>query len=122
VTTRGKVTEVGAASNPATRTFHVKISLKHERVISGMYAAVRVPAGVVEAVFAPDGAIVSRGQIKGVYVVGADDVAVFRAVSTGKKAEGGFTEVLSGLSGGEDLIAGGVERAVDGGVLKGRGL
>src|SRR5690348_17931686 len=52
----------------------------------------------------PRQAIVDRGQLQGVYVVGQDKVANLRYVTLGKSL-GEQVEILSGLEGGEQLVA-----------------
>jgi multidrug efflux pump subunit AcrA (membrane-fusion protein) len=57
-----------------------------------------------DRVLAPQAALVERGGQPGVFVV-TDGIARFRLVRTGKAYEG-RVEILSGLSGGEPLVAG----------------
>jgi multidrug efflux pump subunit AcrA (membrane-fusion protein) len=61
----------------------------------------------------PQTAIVQRGQLTGVYVVGADGTVHFRIVTTGRTSEG-MVEVLSGVSEGDEIAGSDVEGLSDG--------
>jgi hypothetical protein len=50
-----------------------------------------------------ESAIVRRGQLEGVFVIGADSVARIRWVRLGREMDG-RTEVLSGLAEGERYL------------------
>jgi RND family efflux transporter MFP subunit len=112
---RGRVTEVVPSVDPLSRSFLVKIGLKAEGLRNGFYCKVSVPVGKKRTLLVPKGAIVDRGQLTGVYVVGKDSVITYRLVKTGRAYAGGV-EVLSGLSPEEKVIIKGVEKAVDGGL------
>jgi hypothetical protein len=61
----------------------------------------------------PREAVVERGQLQGVYVVGQDEIARFRLIRTGS-VQRGTTEILSGVTSGERIVTSGVERVSDG--------
>jgi len=61
----------------------------------------------------PTALVVERGGIPGVFVVSAENQARFRMVRTGKNLNG-RVEILSGLSGGETLVAGDLRDVHDG--------
>ena len=82
-----------------------------------MFARVKIPLGEREAVLLPEQAIVTRGQLTGVYKVDQDGVVTLTMVRAGKK-HGPSLEILSGIKPGERIIVEGAEKAVDGGVLK----
>ncbi|SFD10470.1 efflux RND transporter periplasmic adaptor subunit [Tropicimonas isoalkanivorans] len=70
---------------------------------------VRLPVGSTEAVVIPHEAVVSRMGLDFVTVTGSDGMAVQRTVVLGERVEidgRPMIEVLSGLSGGETLVAG----------------
>lgn len=113
---QGKVREILPAVDPASRTFLVKIGLEGNRPRSGLFARVRFPAGMRERILVPEGAIVRKGQLTGVYVVDGKRLVTYRLIRTGSASATG-TEVLSGLMPGERIITGGIERAVDGGIM-----
>ena len=113
---QGKVREILPAVDPASRTFLVKIGLEGNRPRSGLFARVRFPAGMRERILVPEGAIVRKGQLTGGYVVDGKRLVTYRLIRTGSASATG-TEVLSGLMPGERIITGGIERAVDGGIM-----
>jgi RND family efflux transporter MFP subunit len=108
------VTEVVPAADPASRTFIVRADLPADaRFGSGQYARVGVALGKRPAIVVPEGALVRRGQLDGVFVESAGTLA-FRIVQAGRAAAPGRREILSGLADGERVVVDGVERAVDG--------
>jgi RND family efflux transporter MFP subunit len=109
--------EVSPAVDPASRTYLVKLYLSDPRLKTGLYARVRIPKGKKEALVIPRLAIVERGQLTGVFVVDDQSVITYRLIKTGRAADGGL-EVLSGLVAGERIITEGVNKAVDGGLLR----
>ena len=58
-----------------------------------------------------------RGQLTGVFVVDEKGIITYRLIKAGRVYDG-LTEVLSGLSKGESIIVSGMEKAVDGGIIK----
>lgn len=115
-TLQGRIREVVPLVDPASRTFIVKITVPDENLRSGLFARVRIPLGNRSAILVPNGAIVSKGQLTGVYVVDGQGMVTYRLIRTGKQFPNGI-EVLSGLSPRERIITGNVEKAVDGGIL-----
>ncbi len=117
----GRISEIIPASNPVSRSVLVKIDLKagtgKRQLFSGLFARVSIPYGKRKALLVPYRAVVKKGQLTGVYVVDSSKVVSYRLVKTGQSFGSGV-EVLSGLKAGENIIAGGVENAVDGGLLK----
>lgn len=113
---QGKVREILPAVDPGSRTFLVKIGLEDNRLRSGLFARVGFPAGTREKILVPAGAIVRKGQLIGVYVVDGERLVTYRLIRTGPASAAG-TEVLSGLMPGERIVTGGIERAVDGGII-----
>lgn len=113
----GIIEEIVAAVDPATRTYLIKIPVKGPGLKSGLYCQVLIPDGKKEALLLPRRVIVERGQLEGVFVVDSQGVMTYRLIRTGKP-RGDKVEVLSGLKGGEQVVTGGLEKAVDGGVVK----
>ncbi|RJX25424.1 MAG: efflux RND transporter periplasmic adaptor subunit [Desulfurivibrio sp.] len=114
----GAITDVVPAVDPRTRNFLVKIEVAGAGLQSGMYARVRLPVGKRPAILLPREIIVEKGQLHGVYTVEAGEVITYRLVRLGK-LYGDKQEILAGLQPGDKVIAGGVDRAVDGGLLQG---
>ena len=101
----GKVVQIVPAADPASRSFLVKVQLPADaRLRSGLFGRARFSRGQRTALVIPDSSIVTRGQLRGVYVIDASQIAALRYVTLGKTA-GRQTEVLSGLQEGERLIA-----------------
>ena len=118
--TTGRVAEIVRQIDPLTRTFTVKIDLNEtlKSLRGGIYAKVRIPIDKKQGLFIPRDAVVTRGELNGVYAVNQDGIVTLRFVKTGKSSEGKI-EILSGLSEGEKIIVKGMEKAVDGGKVEG---
>lgn len=109
------VTDVVAAGDPVSRSFLVKADLPLSPGLrSGQYARVTLALGTRDAMTIPAAALVRRGQLDGVFVVEAGDRLAYRIVQVGRETSPGQREILSGLSAGERIAVGGVERASDG--------
>ncbi len=101
----GKVVQVVPAADPASRSFTVKIDLPANQLLrSGLFGRALFPLGQRQAILIPQNAVLHRGQLDGIYVVGSDGVAGLRYVTLGKPSANGV-EVLSGLSNGERIVA-----------------
>ncbi len=101
----GTVAQVLPAGDPATHTFLVKVDLPPTAgVKSGMFGRMRLETGVSETLAVPVSALIERGQLTGVYVVGEDGIAHLRWVKAGRTS-GGSVEILSGLHAGERVVA-----------------
>jgi membrane fusion protein, multidrug efflux system len=101
----GKISEVIPAADPATRTFNVKIDLPRTTgILPGMFGRAYLPSGMRKAVLVPDASIVEREGVQGVFVVTPENTLRFQVVRLDEK-NNGMTEVSSGLSGGETVVA-----------------
>ena len=101
----GKVTQIVPAADPSSRTFTVKIDLRpNPQLRSGLFGRARFPHGERESIAIPKSAVLNRGQLQGVYVVGGDQLASLRYVTLGA-AWGDQVEVLSGLQSGDRIVA-----------------
>lgn len=117
-TLEGRVAEMIPTSDPASRSMTVKLDLPAVPGLrSGMFGRARFPAGERSALLVPAGALVERGQITGVYVVDARNVARLRLVTVGQR-RGDRVEILSGLNPGERVVTGGADRVTDGGLVE----
>jgi RND family efflux transporter MFP subunit len=113
----GTINEIVSAVDPATRTFLIKVLVKGTGLKSGLYCQVLIPDGKKDTILMSQQVIVERGQLEGVFVVDAQGVMTYRLIRTGKTI-GDKKEILSGLKGGEQVVVSGLDRAIDGGVIK----
>lgn len=117
--TRATVGEIVPGADPSTRTIQVRLDLPASaKLRSGLFGRAWIPAGRRTAIRLPQTAILERGQLQGVYVVGPDGIARFRLIRTGA-AQQGTVEVLSGLTPGEQVIVAGLEQVKDGARIEG---
>ncbi|MGB0036086.1 MAG: efflux RND transporter periplasmic adaptor subunit [Candidatus Acidiferrales bacterium] len=101
----GKVVQIVPAADPASRSFLVKVELPGDaRLRSGLFGRARFSRGERSALLIPRRSLVERGQLQGVYVLDANQIAGLRYVTLGKSA-GEQIEVLSGLQDEEKLVA-----------------
>lgn len=114
-----RITEVAPSIEPLSRTFRVKAAIKGEGLRTGQYAKVFLPIGKRRAIAVRQEAVISKGQLTGVYVVDEKGAAIYRLVRVGKPLEDNMVEIISGLSAGERIISSGAHHAFDGGVVKG---
>jgi RND family efflux transporter MFP subunit len=102
---QGKIVQIVPAADPASRSFVVKLELPSEpRLHSGFFGRARFARGQRDAVVVPRTAVLDRGQLQGVYVVGADGQITLRFVTVGKPV-GEMIELLSGVTAGERLVS-----------------
>jgi RND family efflux transporter MFP subunit len=100
----GKVTQIVPAADPSSRTFTVKIDLPpNPQMRTGLFGRASFPRGERQAIAIPKSAVLSRGQMQAVYVIGDDQLASLRFVTLGT-ASGDRVEVLSGLQNGDRIV------------------
>jgi RND family efflux transporter MFP subunit len=117
-TCNGKIIEVGAMADPATRSFTVKIRVENpgSHLHPGMIAEVYIPAPVKESALTIPVDALLHDQDDQVFVFVADTLrerAHRRNISTGRLHENTI-EVTSGLKEGERIITGGHHKLTDG--------
>ena len=102
-------------ANPGSRTYDIEAYLPNPtgRLKSGMFARVSVPIGERQAVVVPAESIISRGQLRGVFVVDGEGLARLRWIRLGHPLAGGV-EVLSGLEGGETIVVSAEQPLIEG--------
>jgi RND family efflux transporter MFP subunit len=102
----GAVGEIVPASDPASRSFLIKIDLQcRQGLRSGIFGRAQLAVGERPAMFVPSTTVRERGQLTFVYVA-ADGRAQMRLVKTGKSYLDA-TEILAGLQPGERVIIAG---------------
>ena len=114
---KGLVGEVVPAVDSATRSFLIKIHLSGPSLKSGLFGRVLIPEGTRETLLVPRKALVEKGQLLGVYLVEATGVMTYRLIKIGRPY-GDQVEVLSGMRNGDRIVVKGLDRAVDGGLVK----
>lgn len=101
----GKVVQIVPAADPSSRSFLVKVGLPSDaRLRSGLFGRAEFSRGQRESLLIPRASVVERGQLQGVYVLDANQIAELRYVTLGNNTAGQM-EVLSGLQDGEKLVA-----------------
>ena len=101
----GRVALVVPASDVRTHSFLVKIDIPAEKgLITGMYGKAFFSTGTRSALLVPRSSVVEMAGITGVYVVGADNRAIFQMVQLGEVRDG-TVEVLTGLKAGDRVVA-----------------
>jgi multidrug efflux pump subunit AcrA (membrane-fusion protein) len=104
----GKVTEVSTSAKNTGGQYLVKISLDKTdaSILSGMFVTVQFPIETkdkTEMVLIPKQALVTKGQLYGIYTVSESNTALLRWLRLGRTF-GNQVEVLSGLSSNESYI------------------
>ncbi len=107
-TIKGKLIEVSTSAKNTGGQYLVKIALDKTdaNILSGMFATVQFPVErkvASEMVLIPMDAVITKGQLSGLYTVSQSNTAMLRWLSLGR-AYGDQVEVLSGLSEGERYI------------------
>ncbi len=114
--TAGRIVEVVPTVDPRTRTFVIKIEVPGVDLRSGQYGSVRFKSGTRYLLLVPVSAVVKRGQLTGVFLVDSNDHVIYRLIRVGRHY-GEMVEVLSGLTAGDTIVTGNLDKAVDGGIL-----
>lgn len=100
------VDRIVPAADSSGRSYEVHVMVGNEdgALRSGMFARGEFRKGMRKAILVPAEALVRRGQLEGLFVVGDDQVARIRWVRTGRIVGGGV-EILSGMEAGERFVA-----------------
>jgi len=109
----GIVSQILPAGDPQTHTFMVKVDLPHKPGLkTGMFGRFQLEKGTAQTLLLPATAVVERGELTSVFVVGPDQIGRLRWVKTGRRF-GQQVEILSGVNVSERALLEGV-RGVDG--------
>ena len=108
-TLKGMVSEISTSARNSGGQYVVKVALDETdaSIYSGMYASVQFPtiAGENrEVVLIPSSALVTRGDLHGIYTPSQQNTAILRWVRLGRTV-GDEVEILSGLNAGESYIS-----------------
>ena len=113
-TFNARVAEIVPSTDPASRTFTVKVNLAQHGLKSGMFGRGSIQLDTtVSGMLVTKKALVERGALTSLWVVDKDRLARLRLVKAGKSF-GDKIEILAGLSDGEQVIAGGLEKVTEG--------
>ena len=116
-TLTGVVSQILPAGDPQTHTFMVKVDLpKTAGLKTGMFGRFQLEKGMAQTMVVPDSAIVERGDLTSVYVVGSDQIGRLRWIKVGRRFDK-QVEILSGVNAGERVLLEGA-RGVDGAPVK----
>lgn len=117
----GKVSEISRALDPASHAFVVKIDLPPSAQLrSGLFGRARIPGPRQQALTVPGSAVVRRGQLASVFVIGSDKRARLRLVNTGA-VSGGRVAITSGLDADELVVVSPPAQLVDGAPVRSTG-
>lgn len=109
-TFHGRISYISPALDPNTRTLQARVVVENpgDKLKRDMYVTVNVVAGTIaKAISVPDAAILRNDENEPfVYVETSPDTFGRRAVSIGQ-SEAGKTQILSGLTPGEKVVADG---------------
>ncbi len=110
----GKIKTINQTADPGIRSFQVKVSLPDlPGIRAGMYARVLIPIGETGMILVPETAVIHHGQLCGVYIVDAGQIAHFRLIRPGRLF-GPQMEVLSGVTVGDRYVTKPDHTIVDG--------
>src|SRR5689334_2724971 len=113
----GTVSQILPAGDPQTHTFTVKVDLPPTHGLrTGMFGRLQLDKGITRTIVLPSSAVVERGELTSVFVVGQDRVARLRWVRAGRRFNQ-QTEILSGINEGERVLIDG-SRGLDGAVVQ----
>jgi cobalt-zinc-cadmium efflux system membrane fusion protein len=105
----GRIDNIGDALDPSTRTLKLRVVLPNPRHIlkADMFATIRVPGALRNAVILPATAVLHEGDKTYVFIPNASGKFDQRTVTIGRTFDSGSTrniEILSGLNDGEKVV------------------
>ncbi|MEE9496007.1 MAG: efflux RND transporter periplasmic adaptor subunit, partial [Desulfobacterales bacterium] len=100
----GFIGRIDPSVDQKSRSFRVRVALPEDKdVLSGMFARVEIPVGEAGMLMIPSTAVVHEGQLTGIYLVDAHQIARFRLIRIGRTF-GDSVEVVSGLKDGDHYV------------------
>lgn len=100
----GVVGQILPAGDSHTHTFTVKVDLPAEPGLkTGMFGRFQLEKGTRKTILVPWTAVVDRGELTSVYIVGSDQIARLRWVKVGRRLDQ-EVEILSGVNAGESVL------------------
>ncbi|MEC4890302.1 MAG: efflux RND transporter periplasmic adaptor subunit [Nitrospira sp.] len=114
----GVVSQILPAGDPQTHTFMVKVDLPVTPGLkSGMFGRLQLDKGMTQTILVPSSAVIERGELTSLFVVGADRIGRLRWVKLGRRFDK-QVEILSGVNAGERVLLDGA-RGIDGAMVQG---
>lgn len=99
-----KVNTIVPLGDELSRSYEVKLDIdSYDFLRPGMYANVFVPIKEKKMILLPKTAIVSHGQITGIFIVDKDNIIHFRVVRLGRKLKD-KVEIISGVKPDERFL------------------
>ena len=100
----GTLDRVLPSADPLSRTFEARVNFDPiPGAHPGMFGRLEIPVGERTAIRVPSKAVKRVGQVESVLVRHGEDLEV-RLVTSGRTFDDGSVEILSGLSGGEEVL------------------
>lgn len=113
----GVVSQILPAGDPQTHTFMVKVDLPATPGLkTGMFGRFQLDKGTTQTILVPASAVIERGELTSVFVVGSDHIARLRWIKAGRRFDRQM-EILSGVNVGERVLLDG-SRGVDGATVQ----
>jgi RND family efflux transporter MFP subunit len=110
----GSVETAVPAADQRSRSFLVKIQLPNDKAIrSGMFARVFFNTGEEPMMLIPVSAVVSQGQLTGIFIVDDNKIARFRLIRTGRWFDD-TVEIVTGLDDGQRFVVNPPPTLIDG--------
>lgn len=109
---KGKLREIAAMADPATRTYAARVSITDAdpRVVFGMTATVRFPGvGSAGKISIPQTALFQKDAKPAVWLVAAADTVALRSVDVERYVDD-RVELKAGLQAGERIVVAGVHK------------
>ena len=116
----GRLTRLSPAAALPARTFTAEVNIPNPQGIlkAGMFAKADVEGVLRSGILAvPESALVLREDQKTVFVVTAENKVVQKVLKLGEAA-GGWVEVLSGVTEGEQIVVAGQHKLKDGAAVR----
>jgi RND family efflux transporter MFP subunit len=100
-----RIVQIVPAADPSSHSFVIKLDLPHHAGLrSGLFGRALFTRGQKQAIQVPRAAVLDRGQLQSVYVLGENNTAMLRYVTLGTQS-GDQVEVLSGLMPSEVIVS-----------------
>lgn len=110
----GRIDRIVPLADARSRSFQLKVNLPQDAPLkSGMFARVNIPVGGSGLLLIPATALVSQGQLDGIFTVDADQIAHFRLVRVGRTYED-QVEILAGIKPGDRYVQAPTTTLMDG--------